>query len=219
MAAQTGLKADRRVALGKQMAKRLRKDGLVPAVMYRGAQAFPCSVNLKEFETLVHREGRNVLVSLNLDGEHTTIIKEIQHHPVKGGILHVDFHEISLTDKVVLEVPVVAVGTALGVRQDGGILEHRLYRVEVECLPTQIPDRIEVDVTNLAIGDSVHVSDLKVAADVRIVTDPERSVFSVVPPTVLKSVVEVEAEAAVAEAAPTEPEVIERGKKTDEEEA
>ena len=220
MAGATELKADPRSTAGKQIAKRLRREGLIPAVMYRHATSLPCTVNLKDFETLVHEEGRNAIISLqvNGDGEHTTIIKEIQHHPVRGSILHVDFHEISLTDKVVVEIPIHIVGSPVGVRQEGGILEHRLHRLEVECLPMQIPEHIEVDVSEMAIGDTIHVSDLTLEGDVTIVADPQRSVFVVVPPSVFKTAdeeAEEGEEGEIGEEELTEPELVERGKKED----
>ena len=224
MAGTTNLKAGGRSETGKQIAKRLRREGKVPAVVYSQSKSLPCSVDSKDFETLMHTEGRNALISLQVEGEgdHTTIIKVIQHHPLRRNVLHIDFQEISLTETVVVEVTVEAVGTPIGVRSEGGILEHRLHRIEVECLPMQIPEKIEVDVSNMAIGDSIHVSDLTVGPDATIVTEGERSILVVVPPSVLKSTDEEDeeaAEAAEGEDAPTEPELVdERGKKDDKDE-
>ena len=218
--AETILKFEPREKAGTQRARRLRRSGQVPAVVYGdGGPPSTVSVDHKALWDLLHQRGRNVIVSLvpGDDGEkgaQTTIIKELQHHPIRGEILHVDFHRISLTEKIVVEVPVEAVGSAVGVREGGGVLERMLYRVEVECLPGEIPDRIEVDVASMNIGDALHVSDLVLGGDARIVTEGDRSVFVIVPPTVAKEPEEeAEAEVLDEEEEMQEPEVIERGKK------
>ncbi len=224
MADNAVLQAEAREQVGKQAAKHFRRQGLLPAVVYGDkGSAVPCSVNRKQLEDILHTQGRNAIVSLVLgNGEgnsQTTIIKEIQHHPFRDGILHVDFYRISLTEKIVVEVSVVGVGTPAGVRTEGGILEHMLHMVEVECLPTQIPDRIEMDVSAMEIGDTIHVSDFVVGDDVRIVTEEDRSVFVVVPPSVIQEAEEEEEEGVeVEEEEMQEPEVIERGKRDEEDE-
>ena len=220
------LKAEPRTNVGKQIAKQLRAGGRLPAVVY-GEKAEPvaCSIDRKELETLLHDQGRNAIVSLEtgVNGSNSTIIKEIQHNPVRGEILHVDFHRIDLTQKIVVEVRVDAEGIPMGVRNDGGILEHMLHYVEVECLPTEIPERIEIDVTKLNIGDNIHVTDLAVDGDAQIVTDSDRTVFAVAAPTLRQEeeeeeLVEGEEEELVeGEEGPQEPEVIERGKRDEEE--
>lgn len=218
---QISLKGERRPGVGKQSAKRLRSAGLLPAVIYgAGESPVPVTVKARDLQALLHSAGRNAVVNLSLEGEdggdRMTLMKEIQHHPLDAGILHVDFQHISLTQKIRREVPVVATGTAVGVRTEGGILEHALHSLEVECLPMEIPDRIEVDVTNLSINRSIHVRDL-LGIDGRIVTDPERLVFLVVPPTVMKEPVAGEEEVPVEEG--KEPELsVERGKKEEDEE-
>ncbi len=225
MADNAVLQADPRTEVGKQAAKHLRKAGRLPAVVY-GEKGPPmaCSVNLKALETILHTHGRNAIVSLELgnggNGSDTTIIKEVQHHPVWGDILHVDFHRISLTERIVVEVSVEAVGIPNGVRNDGGILEHMLQRIEVECLPTEIPDRIQVDVSELNIGDTIHVENIAAEGDARIVTEGDRSIFVVVPPSVKQEEEEEGVEEAIdlGEEEMQEPEVIERGKREEEEE-
>lgn len=217
--AQIALKGEHRTGLGKQAAKRLRGSGLLPAVVYGAGEApIPIAVKAREMETLLHTAGHNAIVNLTLEGEENggriTLMKEIQHHPINGRLLHVDFQHISLTQKIRREVPVVAIGIPVGVRSEGGILEHSLHSVEVECLPTEIPEKIEVDVTGLGINRSLHVRDL-LGIDSRIVTDPERLVFLVVPPTVIKEA--VPGEAPVVEEEVKEPELsVERGKKEEE---
>ena len=206
------------------MAKRLRAEGRLPAVVY-GEDAGPvvCSIDQKELEDILHAQGRNAIVSLQTEEDsgagHSTIIKEIQHHPVRGYILHVDFHRIDLTHRLVVEVPVAAKGTPAGVRNDGGILEHMLHYMEVECLPTEIPDVIEVDVSELTIGDAIHVEDIQLEGDVQVVTEADRSLFVVVPPTVRQEDEEEgEEELGELDEEMQEPEVIERGKREDEDE-
>jgi large subunit ribosomal protein L25 len=217
--AQIAMRGERRTGLGKQAVKRLRNTGLLPAVIYGiGEPPIPIAVKAREMEAILHTTGRNAIVNLTLNGEEggdrITLMKEIQHHPLDGRLLHVDFQHISLTQKITREVPVMAVGTPVGVRSEGGILGHSLHTLEVECLPTEIPDQIEVDVTGLNINKSIHVRDL-LSLDSRIVTDPERLVFLVVPPTVMKE--PVPGEAPVVEEEVKEPELsVERGKKEEE---
>ena len=222
MADNVVLKADRRTQVGKQAVKHLRLKGQLPAVVYGEKQdPIVCSVDRKELEVILQDQGRNALVSLDLpDGQSqdTTIIKEIQHHPLKGEMQHVDFHRISLTEKIIVEVAVEAEGNPVGVRTEGGILEHMLYEVEVECLPTDIPDKVVFDVTEMSIGDTIHVSDLVAEGNVEIVTESDRSVFVVVPPAVAQVAEDEEEEEALEEEEMQEPEVIERGKRDEEEE-
>lgn len=219
--AQIALKGERRTGTGKQAAKHLRRTGLLPGVIYGTGEApIPVAVKVREMEAVLHTTGRNAILNLTLEGEENgdriTLMKEIQHHPMDGRLLHVDFQRISLTQKITFEVPLVAVGTPVGVRSEGGILEHVLHTIEVECLPTEVPEQIEVDVTDLGINKSLHVRDL-LGIDSRIVTDPERIVFLVVPPTVMKE--PVPGEVPVAEEEAKEPELsVERGKKEEEEE-
>ncbi len=224
MSGNAVLRAEPRPGRGKEAAKHLRNQGDLPAVVYgEDSPSVVCSVNRKALEDILHSDGRNAIVSLVVgsgDGDaQTTIIKELQRHPFRGGILHVDFQRISLTEQLIVEVTVVASGIPVGVRQDGGVLEHMLHSMEIECLPTQIPSNIEVDVTEMSIGDTVHVEDISVAEGLRIVTEGDRSVFVVVPPTVVKETEEEEEEAEIEEDEELqEPEVIERGKREEEEE-
>jgi len=153
----------------------------------------------KEFAKVVGlATGQNAIISLNLDkdgSEILALVKDVQYHPVTDKLLHVDFYRISLRDKITVSVAVVVTGESLGVKK-GGILEHILWQVEVECLPTQIPDRIEVDITALNIGDTVHVKDLKLGEGINILTEGEQTILSVVPPTVVKEEEEVAEEKA-----------------------
>ena len=212
--AMQALKGERRSGVGKGVARKLRQAGRIPAVYYgRGEEPIALQVGLKDLQEVIERaEGSNVIVDLKVEGDgagdRKALIREIQRDPVGGRILHLDLQHISLTERIVVEVPIVLVGTAVGVKDGGGILETILREVEVRCLPTAIPPSIDVDVAHLNIGDSVHVRDLQVP-EVTILTDPDSTLATVVPPTVME---EKPAEvAAAAEAA--EPEVIAKGKK------
>ncbi|MDE2999103.1 MAG: 50S ribosomal protein L25/general stress protein Ctc [Gemmatimonadota bacterium] len=216
------LQAEVRTGTGKGEAKRIRRTGRIPAVVYGDRSAsVACSVDARELATVLHEHGRNTLLSLVVDNgegrsEDTAIVKDLQHHPVGGHLLHADFYRISLTRTIVVEVRVESVGIPAGVRAEGGILEQLLHEVEVSCLPADIPDSIGFDVTNLNIGDSVHVSDLSVTGNVEIVTEGDRSLFVVVPPSVSQAE-EEEEEVLEEEEEMQEPEVIERGKRDEEE--
>lgn len=205
--AMQGLKGERRTGVGKGVARKLRQTGSIPAVYYgRGEEPIALTVGLKDLQDVIERaEGSNVIVDLKVDGDgvgdRKALIREIQRDPVGGHILHLDLQHISLTERIVVEVPVVLVGTAIGVKDGGGILEHLLREVEVECLPTDIPSKLEVDVSALNIGDSLHVSDLK-ADRVEILTEADRAIATVVPPTVLEEAKPAE------EGAAAEPELV-----------
>jgi len=148
-------------------------------------------------------------------GEYTALVRDVQYDPLTHGILHLDFQHISLTETVEVRVTLHLNGTPVGVKDGGGILEYILRDVEVRCLPTAIPASIDVDVSALNIGDSIHVRDLSVP-DVEILTDADSTIATVVPPTVIE---EKPAEAAATEEAAAEPEVIAKGKKDEEEPA
>ena len=198
-----------RPGTGKGPARQARFAGEIPGVIYgAGETPVALAVPKKEFELALKtaHAGGNVIVALRLDGaaEKTAIIREVQRDPISHDILHLDFHHISLTEKVTVEVTVHLVGTPDGVKNGGGILEHITRTIEIECLPTQIPQHLEADVTALAIGDSIHVRDLNVP-NAEILSDPDTTIATVVPPTVMT-------EAAAASAASTEPEVIAKGK-------
>jgi large subunit ribosomal protein L25 len=206
MAKQVKLKAERRSATGRSAARKLKARGVVPAVIY-GAKDKPQPLQLSERDInamLSHASGENILVELEIDGDQSgrlALVQEIQHSPVRGDVLHIDFHAVSMDEKIHAEVPVETIGTANGVKNFGGLLEQNLRALAIECLPRDLPDRIVVDVSALNIGDSIHVRDLQLPPGVTTRVQLDLTAFSVLAPAV-----EEEPVAAVATAA--EPEVI-----------
>ncbi|MEW6189234.1 MAG: 50S ribosomal protein L25/general stress protein Ctc [Actinomycetota bacterium] len=208
-----GLKARHRDT-GKSAAKKLRAVGEIPAVLYgEGIESCPLAVDVRDFIHLIRSEGLNVIVKLKVEGDrgdYTAIIKEIQRDALKDFYLHVDFQKIAMNEKISTIVPLTIVGEAPGVKE-GGVLQHGLWEVEVEALPKDLPDCIEVDVSALGIGDSVRVSDLPKREGVEILTSLEEVLVSIVPPTAI--VEEVVEEEEVAEEVPAEAEMVKEEEK------
>jgi large subunit ribosomal protein L25 len=210
------LNGARRDKLGKGGARKARAAGHIPAVLYgHGEEPVPVSVQAREFDLALRgHKGGNPIVNLAVSGgEFTALIRDVQYDPVSQRILHLDFQHISLTETIEVKVAVHLNGLPIGVKDGGGILETILRELDVRCLPTAIPAAIQVDVSHLNIGDSVHVRDVSVA-DITILNDVDETIATVVPPTVME---EKPAEEVVTVAASTEPEVITKGKKDDEE--
>ena len=206
---------------GKEVAKRLRRAGAVPAVVYDGQKAETVTVDPKAVLRMIHgREGTTQLLTLKFDGEagngaRLAIIREIQFDPVTEQLLHVDLQEVSADRAITVHVTVRPVGEAAGVREQKGILNLVLYELAISCLPTAIPERIDADVSALMIGDVLKVSDLRAPEGVRILNDPGQAVATVAPPMAE----EVAATAAPTAAAVTEPEVLTERKPKEGEEA
>jgi len=206
------LEAQIRTESGKKHAKGLRNESLVPCIVYKqGQKTQSLAVKDRElFEALNTSAGENAIIDLKISEDggkpkvKTVIIKEIQHHPLTQNVLHVDFHQIALDETLKVNVPVVTKGESIGVKRDEGVLEHILWEVEVECLPTQIPERFEIDVTEFEIGDTRHVKDLEVPEGIKVLTDPEQIVVSVAAPKLVEEETAEEGE----ESAAAEPEVI-----------
>jgi len=166
----------------------LRAAGRVPAVIY-GRQAKPqnLEVNAKELEELIHRSAsENVLVDLSVESDarpkRLALVQEIQHHPLEGDMLHVDFHEVAENEKVVVHVPLETVGEAAGVKTGGGVLEHIMFKIKVRSLPKDLPEQIVVDVSHLELGKAVHLGEIKAPAGVEILGDKHIPVVSVALP-------------------------------------
>ena len=177
-AAELELVVKRRTATGKRPAGRLRQTGFIPGIVYgRGVEPVPVTLNARDFIRLLHSKvGEHALVRLRLeDGAawaKPALVKAVQHDPVDGHVVHVDFQTILLTERLRVRVPLVLKGEPVGVKQDGGILEHFLREVEVECLPTEIPAQVEFDVSALKIGDTVHIRDLAPPHNTKITNEP-----------------------------------------------
>ena len=212
------LSGTRREKLGKGGARKARAAGHIPGVLYgHGEEPVPVSVQAREFDLALRgHKGGNPIVNLAVSGgEYTALIRDVQYDPLSHDILHQDFQHISLTETIEVKVTVHLSGLPVGVKDGGGILETILREIEVRCLPTAIPAAIEVDVSHLNIGDSVHVREVMVP-NVTILNDGDETIATVVPPTVME---EKAPEAVAVEGAPAEPEVITKGKKEDAEAA
>ena len=207
MAKQVKLKAERRTAVGRSAAKKLKAAGAVPAVVYGAKEKpQPLQVSARDVNVMLsHASGENILVELEIAGEKAAkmaLVQEIQHAPVGRGVLHIDFHAVSMDEKIHAEVPLEGVGTANGVKNFGGLLEQSLRALAVECLPRDLPDRITVDVSELNIGDAIHVRDIKMPNGVVPKVSLDLTAFSVLAPAVEEEPVPV------AEGAAAGPEVI-----------
>ncbi|MEP6698920.1 MAG: 50S ribosomal protein L25 [Verrucomicrobiota bacterium] len=205
MAKQVKLTAERRTELGRGAVRKLKARGIVPAVIY-GAKdkPEPLQVSRRDINAMLsHASGENILVELEIAGKNRlALVQEVQHSPLGGAVLHIDFHAISMDDVIQAEVPLEPIGVANGVKNFGGLLEHNLRSLAIECLPRDLPDVITVDVSALNVGDAVHVRDIPLPSGVTTRIQPDLTAFSVLAPTV------EEAPVAAAAEAPTGPEVI-----------
>jgi large subunit ribosomal protein L25 len=190
------LTAEVREGVGKGAARKIRGQGKVPAVLY-GPQvdAQRVSVDERELWHALHTDaGMNVLIDLQVDGEgYLTLPREVQRDIVRGTLLHVDFLRIRRDVAIQVDVPIQLVGESHGVKE-GGVVEHHLWELRVECLPTDVPESIEADIRRLGIGDSLHVSDLPPPPKCTVLTAPDETIVSVVPPPVLELPEEAPAE-------------------------
>jgi len=199
MTKTTVLKAQPRADTGKEAARKLRAEGRIPAVIYgKEMEARGLSLDLKETEYLFQRIAvENTILDLVIEGDDEpvqTLIREIQAYPHKPGLLHVDFLRIQKGVAVEVEIPVDLVGVPHGVRDSGGILEQLINEIRVKCIPSLIPEVYSLDVTGLDVGDSLHVSDIKVSEGVDVLVDLERTICSVQVPKVVAADEEAEEE-------------------------
>jgi large subunit ribosomal protein L25 len=213
------LNIKQREGTGKQVAKRLRREGVVPAVLYGGAKPEPVIVDPKAVLRIIHgHEGSTQLLSLTFEGgagSRMAIIRDLQFDPVSERLLHVDLQEVTADRAITVRVAVHPVGEAAGVKEQKGILNVVLHELDVSCLPTRIPERIDADVTALMIGDVLTIADLRAPEGVRILNDPGQAVVTVAAPMAE----EVAAAATPAATATAEPEVLTERKKEDEDES
>ena len=217
---QNLLEAQPRTPGTKNDARRVRRQGKVPAVVYgAGKQTMPVSVDPRQVSRILHSEtGHNTVFDLALDGERTkAMIVDWQYEPIKGALLHIDLKRIAMDQKLRVSVPIELKGEAEGVKQQGGILEQIVREVELECLPGDIPNAIEVDISHLVFGLVLRVADLPRSDKLKFLTDPDQPVAHIIS-IKEEEVPTVEAVAGEAAAAPAEPEVIKKGKQETEEE-
>ena len=216
--ATASLSATSRAGTGKGVSRKLRAAGKVPAVVYGHARKpQDLALDARELERLLERiTAASTVIDLAIDGAaRKTLIREIQRDPLRRTILHVDFLELVAGEKVNVRVRIAFEGIPLGVRSDGGIFEEVLHEVEVEADPTDIPEKLSVDVTELTIGHSLHVSDLKLPAGVMLVTDPGVTMCICSAPRAEEEVAPVAVEGAEA-AVPAEPELIRKPREGEE---
>ncbi|HXW90207.1 MAG TPA: 50S ribosomal protein L25 [Terriglobales bacterium] len=208
------LQAQPRTTGNKNDARRIRRSGKIPGVVYgAGKQARAVSVDPRQVSRILHSEsGYNTIFDLALDGEQTkAMIVDWQYEPIKGALLHIDLKRIAMDQRLQVNVPIVLKGEAEGVKQQGGILEQVAREVAVECLPSDIPTSIEVDVSHLVFGKVLRISDLPPYAKVKVLSDPNQPVAHIIS-VKEEAPATPEAVAAEAAAAPAEPEVIKKGK-------
>ena len=213
--ASASLSAESRTETGKGVARKLRAAGRVPGVVYGpGREPQALSLNARELEKLLGSiAAGSTVVELTLGSATTnTLIREVQRHPFKKRILHVDFMELVAGEKVIVDIPLVFVGVPEGVRLSGALLEQIVHSIEVNVDPSNIPNHIDVDVTNLAMGHSLHVRDLKLPEGLEVLTDEDTTICAVIAP---RAVVEEKAEGE-GEAAVGEPELIRKAKEDEE---
>jgi len=195
------LKGERREGTGKGVARKVRAGGRVPAVVYgHGIEPIAISVDARDLFHVLHTEaGGNVLVDLRVDGENFLAMpREIQRDRLQDRFIHVDFLRIARDEKITVEVPVHLVGESRGVKE-GGVVEHHLWTLQVECFPQDVPTAVEADISGLGINESVKVGELTPPARTTILTSPDEVVVSVVPPQVLRVEEAVPPELAAAE--------------------
>ncbi len=207
------IQAEIREGQGKGAARSLRRSGKVPATLYRAGNAQSIQLVRKELAKLINSVGgEQVMVDLQFaDGVNKlALLKDFQIDPVRSELLHSDFFEVSLTESIKISVHVATHGEPVGVKRDGGILQHPLREILIECFPDKIPGKIDLDISKLEIGQAIHVSDLKLEEGIKILTDGHDVIVNIV-----EAVEEV---APVVEAAPVvaEPEVAKKGKKEEE---
>lgn len=207
------IKVEKREVIGKEGVKKLRKQGFIPAVVYSEDTNIVLTipfVSLKALHSIHFSE--SAVIDMEISGEKKTksipvLIKDVQFHPLTDKVIHIDFLKVSLKDKIKVHVPIVLKGESKQVKEESGTLEQILRELEVEGLPLDIPERIEVDISELTIGHSLHVSDLTISAGIAVVTDSGAAVV-----TALAKKEEVEEEVLVEEEAAAEPEVIKEKK-------
>jgi large subunit ribosomal protein L25 len=205
----------KREETGKGAARSLRRKEMIPAILYRGGGSVSIKIPKKELTQFINTtSGEQVMVNLQFqDGENKiALMKEFQVDPTRRELIHADFFEVLLTEKVKVHAHVSTVGEPIGVKRDAGILQNLIREIEIECLPDKIPGHVKIDISGLEIGQSLHVRDLQLGEDIKVLTDPEGVIANIIAPLVEEAA--PAAEVAAPEAA--EPEVLKKGKKEEE---
>jgi large subunit ribosomal protein L25 len=215
------LEAQTRESFGKNEARRTRRDGKVPAVLYGGdgKGATPISVAPKALLKILHSEaGQNTLIALKLAGagDARVLVKDFQLDPITHAVLHADFYRVAMDKLLQVTIPVVVHGEPKGVKQQGGLVEFIRRDIEIECLPADIPEHIDVDISELMLHEGVRVRDVATNPKWKPISDPDMMIVHVIMPKAEEVAAPAEV-AAVATATPAEPEVIKKGKKEDDE--
>jgi large subunit ribosomal protein L25 len=209
--------AEKREETGKGVARSLRRKSMIPAVLYRAGGSLPIKLPKKEITQFINTTaGEQIMVDLQFtDGESKlALVKDYQIDPTRRELLHADFFEVLLTEKVKVNVHIIPTGEPIGVKRDSGILQTLLRDIEIECLPDKIPGHIKIDISGLEIGQSFHVRDLQIEEGIKVLTDPGDVIVNIIAPLVEEVAPAVE----VAAPAVAEPEVVKKGKKEEEEE-
>jgi len=206
------LDSEARKQITKGEMKKMRENGKIPAVLYGDKENVCLTIDSVKFGALLKKAGHSVIITMNMPDKSakTVLIKEIQKNVISRAISHIDFYQVSMKKKIEISIPVVLIGDAPGVKA-GGVLSHIIRELKVKCLPTDIPEKVTVDISKLEVGNSVAVKDLSLPENIEVLVAPEQIVVNIVSPTILEEIVP----GAVAEAG-AEPEVIGKGKKEEE---
>ncbi|MCL0066274.1 50S ribosomal protein L25 [Thermodesulfovibrionales bacterium] len=204
------LNLERREKGGKGVARSLRRQGIIPAVLYKGGNSLPVQISRKEISQFINKTaGKQVVVDLQFpDDMRQAILKDYQVDPIRGDLLHVDLQEVAATETIRAVVQVAIRGDAVGIKRDRGILQYGIRGIEVECLPGKLPGHVNVDVSKMEIGQSIHVGDLKIEEGIHILTDPEEVVVTI-------AAVKEKEEIAPLTTETVEPEIVKKSKKVE----
>ncbi len=221
MISEIKIQAQARDTTGRKASRKLARRGLIPGVLYGGAkEAVSFQIDPRRLDLILHGAAASTtLFDFEIEGIEkagVTIVKDVQHDPLTGKVIHADLYRISMDRQIHVKIPVHLVGTARGVKQQGGVLDFVCREVEVSCLPGDIPGTIDVDVNELDLGHSIKLADVKLPPNVMVLTDMNTAIATVVAPAAEKAQVAAEEEAAAAAAVPAEPEVIKKGKAEEE---
>ncbi len=207
------LNVETRKEVGKKSTKQLRRDGKVPGVYYiHGEESIALTLDEKKLRDAIYSDANVIDLQFDSGKKAQCVIRDIQWHPVYDNPIHVDLLGIKLGEKITVDIPVRLTGESVGAKQEGGVLQHIIREISIECLPKNIPEYFELDITNLKIGDSIRVEDIAMD-NMTLLTDPSQSIVTVRPPTIIKEETAEEGIEEGAEEAATEPEVV--GQKED----